>query len=116
MMMRILLLILSLLPAAAVGQTSTVDFSGLRLSLVHETKIETYRLGKNGSVLAQHGTQHGPIAGPAYRWRIDAAGRLEIADDKGVKERFEILEKTENTLKVRRQNGETAVFQISRME
>ena len=85
------------------------ELSGLRLSLVHETKIETYRLGKNGVALAQFGTKSGPIAGPALQWKLEG-GYLVITDGKNVKQRFEIVEKSEKSLKLRRQDGEVAVF------
>ncbi|MBI2496600.1 MAG: hypothetical protein HYV75_01260, partial [Opitutae bacterium] len=71
-----------------------------------------YRLAKNGMALAQFGKKNGPIAGPALHWKIEE-GFLVITDGKNTKERFEVIERSEKLLKLRRRSGEVAVFEIT---
>lgn len=91
------------------------DFSkeqvlGQYWSLVDVHRIETYRFGTNGIVLAQVGIKHVSVAGPAYHWTIEN-GRLLILEGKQVKERFELLEQKGDALCVRRLSGAIVVFQ-----
>lgn len=114
-LIRTVLLGAATITSAAGEDLSAADFFGLRLALVHDTRIEIYRLSSNGTALALSGTRSGPVAAPTYRWKIEA-GHLVIMDAQGVKERFEIIARSDEQLATRRRSGEVAVFRISRME
>lgn len=98
------------------AQFMAEDFYGLRLSLVHETAIEIYRLGSNGIAFAQLGTKNGPITGPAVQWKFDQ-GYLVFGDGRGVEKRhYYVIAKSETRLKVRRPDDKEVVFAISKID
>ena len=92
---------------------NSVKLSGTQPSLIHDTKIENYRFGKNGVVLAEFGQKNGPITGPALRWAIED-GVLVVSKDDAVREKLELVEQSEEQLKVRRHNGDISLFRFTR--
>ena len=115
MMIRHLALHLTLAMSAFAADIGKEDVAGRRMSLMDEKKIEVYRFSKDGVALAQLGTKDGPIAPPAFMWKIEA-GRLVITDEGRVVDSFELLERKDRRLKLRRRNGEIVVFHIERVD
>jgi hypothetical protein len=108
-------LTLAIVASATAADLKESDVSGKRWALVDQRRIEVYRLGEDGVVLAQFGSKDGPVTGPVFSWKIDQ-GFLVIETGKSVHEKFTLVEKKDDLVTVRRQNGELAIFQISTLK
>ena len=102
----------ALVASAAAADFKEGEVSGQRWALVDQKKIEVYRLGENGAVLAEFGSKDGAVTGPAFHWKIDQ-GTLVIGDRKSVHQKFTLVGKKDGQVTVRRQSGEVAIFQVS---
>ena len=112
MKLPIVSLMLAVVTSAAAADLKENDVSGQRWALVDQTRIEVYRLGENGVVLAEFGSKDGAVTGPAFHWKIEQ-GTLVIENQESVYQKFTLVEKKDDQVTVRRQSGELAIFQIS---
>ena len=112
-----LILIVSVASATMAAGLKLEDVAASRLVLIHDTKIEVYRLAGNGVALATFGVRGGAVAGPTYHWEIKD-GRLvltvrrDATREPEITESFELVERDANTLTLRRRGGELVVFEI----
>jgi hypothetical protein len=112
MKLPIVSLMLALAASATAADLKEGDVRGQRWALVDQKKIEVYRLGENGVVLAEFGSKDGEVAGPVFHWKIDQ-GILVIEDRKSVYQKFTLVGMKDDQVTVRRQSGELAIFQVS---
>ncbi len=112
-----LILMFSFASASIAAGLKRDDVAASRMVLIHDTKIEIYRLAENGVALATFDVKGGAVAGPAYRWEIKD-GRLVLTVSRDAKtkpeiaESFELVERGANTLTLRRLGGEVVGFEI----
>ena len=97
------------------------DLIGKQLELVHETKIENYRLNENGLALASIGLKGEYVTAPAYYWKIEG-GRLVITLNRGRKKKaevvrsLELVEREGDILKLRERDGAVKIFKMTALK
>jgi hypothetical protein len=115
MKLPIVWLMLVFAASAVAADFKADDVSGQRWALVDQKKIEIYRLGENGVVLAELGSKDGELAGPAFHWKVDQ-GIVIIESQQSVYQRFTLVERKGDQVTVRRQSGELAIFQVTTLK
>lgn len=103
---------LLLASAALAAEMRKEDVAEQRLSLAGQGRIEEYAFGRDGLVFAQFGSKDGPVTAPVLSWRIED-GNVVIANGDRIMERFQLIERSENRIKLRRRTGEAVEFQIT---